>query len=79
MVRMEAVPRHDPVGAQTIAAVDGVSFEVPQGQFMVIARPSGSGQSTSLLEQRHAGVSDCRFIVLSQLYQQNQKTSASSA
>ena len=48
MVRMEAVTRHYRVGGQTIAALDGVGFEVPRGQFMAIVGPSGSGKSTLL-------------------------------
>jgi len=45
---MEAVTRHYRIGGQTIAALDGVGFEVPQGQFMAIIGPSGSGKSTLL-------------------------------
>lgn len=48
MVCMEAVTRHYRIGGQTIAALDGVSFEAPQGQFLAIAGPSGSGKSTLL-------------------------------
>jgi len=48
MVCMEAVTRHYRVGGQVIAALDGMSFEVPQGQFMAIVGPSGSGKSTLL-------------------------------
>lgn len=48
MVRMEAVTRHYRIGGQVIAALDGVSFMVPQGQFMAIVGPSGSGKSTLL-------------------------------
>ncbi|EIL89628.1 ABC transporter ATP-binding protein [Rhodanobacter spathiphylli] len=48
MVRMEAVTRHYRIGGQLIAALDGVSFAVPQGQFMAIVGPSGSGKSTLL-------------------------------
>jgi putative ABC transport system ATP-binding protein len=48
MVCMEAVTRHYRVGGQTIAALDGVGFEMPQGQFMAIVGPSGSGKSTLL-------------------------------
>lgn len=48
MVRMEAITRHYRVGGQTIAALDGVGFEVPKGQFTAIVGPSGSGKSTLL-------------------------------
>lgn len=48
MVRMEAVTRHYRVGGQTIAALDGVDFTVPGGQFAAIVGPSGSGKSTLL-------------------------------
>jgi len=48
MVCMEAVTRHYRVGGQTIAALDGVSFTVPRGQFTAIVGPSGSGKSTLL-------------------------------
>jgi len=48
MVCMEAVTRHYRVGGQTIAALDGVGFMVPRGQFTAIVGPSGSGKSTLL-------------------------------
>ncbi len=48
MVSMEALTRHYRVGGQTIAALDGISFDVPQGQFVAIVGPSGSGKSTLL-------------------------------
>ncbi|HEY9132636.1 MAG TPA: ABC transporter ATP-binding protein [Dyella sp.] len=48
MVRMEGVTRYYRVGGQTIGALDGVSFEIPKGQFTSIVGPSGSGKSTLL-------------------------------
>ncbi|MEI7036776.1 ABC transporter ATP-binding protein [Fulvimonas yonginensis] len=45
---MEAVTRHYRVGGQTIAALDGLGFTVPRGQFTAIVGPSGSGKSTLL-------------------------------
>ena len=48
MVRMEAITRRYRVGGQTIAALDGVGFAIPQGQFTAVVGPSGSGKSTLL-------------------------------
>lgn len=45
---MDAITRHYNVGNQLIAALDGVSFNVPRGQFTAIVGPSGSGKSTLL-------------------------------
>jgi putative ABC transport system ATP-binding protein len=48
MVNMEALTRRYRVGGQTIAALDGIRLEIPQGQFAAIVGPSGCGKSTLL-------------------------------
>jgi putative ABC transport system ATP-binding protein len=48
MVQLENVQRHYRIGGQTVAALAGVTLEVPRGQFVAIVGPSGSGKSTLL-------------------------------
>ncbi|HET8897685.1 MAG TPA: ABC transporter ATP-binding protein [Rhodanobacteraceae bacterium] len=48
MVELESIRRNYQVGGQTVHALDGVSLEVPGGQFVAIVGPSGSGKSTLL-------------------------------
>jgi putative ABC transport system ATP-binding protein len=48
MVSLQDIRRHYRVGGQTVHALDGVSLEVPKGQFVAIVGPSGSGKSTLL-------------------------------
>lgn len=48
MVHMEALTRRYRVGGHTIAALDGVTLDIPKGQFVAIVGPSGSGKSTLL-------------------------------
>ncbi len=47
-VRLVDLVKEYPLGAQRIRAVDGVSLEVPQRQFVAIVGRSGSGKSTLL-------------------------------
>ena len=48
MVRLEGVSRVYQRGASIIRAVQGISLEVAQGEFLAIMGPSGSGKSTLL-------------------------------
>jgi putative ABC transport system ATP-binding protein len=48
MVELEEVQRRYRVGGQNVAALAGVSVEIPRGQFVAIVGPSGSGKSTLL-------------------------------
>src|SRR5664279_4151921 len=48
MVVLDRITRHYQVGGQTVAALAGISLDVPDGQFVAIVGPSGSGKSTLL-------------------------------
>jgi putative ABC transport system ATP-binding protein len=48
MVNLDDIRRHYRVGGQTVNALDGVGFDIPQGQFVAVVGPSGSGKSTLL-------------------------------
>lgn len=48
MVSIDNIQRHYRVGGQVVKALDGVTIDVPQGQFVSIVGPSGSGKSTLL-------------------------------
>lgn len=47
-VRLVDVVKEFPLGAQTVRAVDGISLEVPDAQFLAVVGRSGSGKSTLL-------------------------------
>lgn len=48
LIRAEELTRVYRRGSETVAAIDGVSFEILRGEFVAITGPSGSGKTTLL-------------------------------
>jgi putative ABC transport system ATP-binding protein len=48
VIRLENISKHYKMGESIVKAVDGLSLEVQEGDFVAIMGPSGSGKSTSM-------------------------------
>ena len=48
IIKLENVEKHYKMGNSIVKALDGISTEIQEGDFMVVVGPSGSGKSTMM-------------------------------
>jgi putative ABC transport system ATP-binding protein len=67
MISLQNVTKHYHMGDVLVKALDGVSFEMQEGEFVAIVGPSGSGKSTLM------NILGCLDVVSDGIYKLNQK------
>lgn len=67
MISISNVTKHYHMGDVLVKALDGISFEIEEGEFVAIVGPSGSGKSTLM------NILGCLDIVTDGTYKLNQK------
>ena len=67
MISISNVTKHYHMGDVLVKALDGISFEIEEGEFVAIVGPSGSGKSTLM------NILGCLDVVTDGTYKLNQK------
>ena len=67
MISISNVTKHYLMGDVLVKALDGISFDIAEGEFVAIVGPSGSGKSTLM------NILGCLDIVTDGVYKLNQK------